>query len=768
MMKNYFLLALLAASTTSALAGTFTVSTDTESHEFYIKNPANNYYCKLNGNYIGSTQTKSERAAFKIYAGSEEGKYYLFCTTNNKYVTYTDMTGGQGKVIFTNNKGDAKQWKLKSESDQTERYDIFPEGVTGNNDDLSWNWHGGVGNNMGFYKASDGNSTWTFVELVDYTFNYNYNNQQVTNYTTKFGKDDAISVSDIPNCPITYYKPTECSTVDGTTYTVNCSPVFEFADTYNASTAHWYAIDMHNNQGNILWKAADDASISLPTISKTNTPKLDDYYKWTFVGSIAKGFKLYNKATNKALVLDGVGKLSDEGEVFQIKASNANNATTKKLGFCLTKDNTNYLNHQTDLKTWTSADEGSTMHVQDFGVYAVKYAKVIKAINDADAPEDAIGSSSYLSNADNLAAFNNAYAAATAEGATDNQKDALGDENIKINETSPTMEVGKYYRLYNKNHKKYLCLSNNAAEVTSKIISTTDSKSVASVVYICPAVVEGRYRIKINGLTFGKATQSSNIQLGDENYDSKGGYVISHAGKTFTFFDAVSNTNFSYLHAADSGTHMVGWSNDATASEWYVIPATDVEISLAQVGDSKYTSVYLPYDVKSIEGAKAYVGKLSDDQSALNMTNVESVPANNGFVLVGDADKATLTIGEATALAEGANDITGTNTGIVLTSGENDNHASYLVFGKDDANSIGFFVPATALNSIPANKAYINASALSSSALVMNFGGNVTAIDKTMVDNAANNAPVFDLTGRRVVAPVKGGIYIMNGKKFVK
>ena len=33
-MKNYFLLALLAASATSALAGTFTVSTDTESHEF--------------------------------------------------------------------------------------------------------------------------------------------------------------------------------------------------------------------------------------------------------------------------------------------------------------------------------------------------------------------------------------------------------------------------------------------------------------------------------------------------------------------------------------------------------------------------------------------------------------------------------------------------------------------------------------------------------------------------------------------------------------
>ena len=176
-MKNYFLLALLAASATSALAGTFTVSTDTESHEFYIKNPANGYFCKLNGIYIGSTQTKADGATFKIYGGSEEGKYYLFCTTNNKYVTYTDMTAGNSKVIFTDSKDEAKQWKIKLENNQTQRYDIFPEGVDGNNDNLSWNWHGGVSNNMGFYQASDGNSTWTFVDIndVDFTFNYTYN-----------------------------------------------------------------------------------------------------------------------------------------------------------------------------------------------------------------------------------------------------------------------------------------------------------------------------------------------------------------------------------------------------------------------------------------------------------------------------------------------------------------------------------------------------------------------------------------------------------------
>ena len=33
---------------------------------------------------------------------------------------------------------------------------------------------------------------------------------------------------------------------------------------------------------------------------------------------------------------------------------------------------------------------------------------------------------------------------------------------------------------------------------------------------------------------------------------------------------------------------------------------------------------------------------------------------------------------------------------------------------------------------------------------------------------ANENAPIYDLSGRRVAKTVKGGVYIQNGKKFVK
>ena len=55
MKKFTFLLTLLGLSASSAFAGVFTPSTDSESHLFAIKNPNNNYYCTVNGAGIGST-----------------------------------------------------------------------------------------------------------------------------------------------------------------------------------------------------------------------------------------------------------------------------------------------------------------------------------------------------------------------------------------------------------------------------------------------------------------------------------------------------------------------------------------------------------------------------------------------------------------------------------------------------------------------------------------------------------------------------------------
>lgn len=556
---------------------------------------------------------------------------------------------------------------------------------------------------------------------------------------------------------------------DDSNYEVTCTLPFTAAESYDAATAKWYAIDMHNNQANYLWKGNDDNSIAIEAIGKTTTPSLSDNYQWTIVGNYTEGYRLYNKATNKAAAFSGSSlALSETGDVFKIAASTGSN---KANGFCFYKTEGNYLNHQgSSVLTWTSADEGSTMHVQAPESYPLAYAQTYVNYSDEGAPEEAIGANTYLVVADNLNALKTAYTAASAEGATAEQIKTLEEQNAKVAAgNTSTMEVGKYYRLYNKQHHKYACLNDNPAQVTSKLSGTVNGKGASSVFYIENAEAgSGRYRIKVENLTLGKAKlnangySGANIELGDDNYGSKGSYAISHVGKTFLFFDQATGSNYSYIHGGESGTCMVGWEANSEASQWYVIPATDVEIAMTAQGGKKYASAYLPFGVSNVAGATAYTGALNAEKNAIDMTATTAVPANTGFVLVGTADKATLTIGEAAAI-EG-NALIGTNTGIAFA--EATPKANYLVFGVN-ADKVGFYTPGN-VTAIPANKAYINANALSASAIALNFGNTVTGINAATINNGENNAPIYDLSGRRVWAPVKGGLYIQNGKKLVK
>lgn len=644
---------------------------------------------------------------------------------------------------------------LKTATSDTElsgRYVMFV--ITAANDDQ------GVASCAEFYLSKDAS-----IAAKNITYHYMVDDNEVgtrTAYIVGNPEEQAPNLNGfIANGTVTK--------TDESNYNVTCTLNVPFiaAENYNAATAKWYVIDMHNNQGNLLWKGNADNSIAIETIGKTTTPSLSDNYQWTFVGNIVDGYKLYNKATNKAAAFSGDAlALSETGDAFKIVASTASN---KANGFCFYKTEGNYLNHQgTGIKTWTSTDEGSTMHVQAPESYPLAYAQPFVNYSDEGAPEDAIGVNTYLSVAENSKAFKAAYTAASAEGATAEQIKTLEEQNAKVAAgNTSTMEVGKYYRLYNKAHKKYACLNDNPAQVTNKLIGTVNGKGASSVFYIENAEAgSGRYRIKVGDLTLGKASMSNNIALGDNNYGNKGSYVISHAGKTFLFFDQATGSNYSYIHAANSGADMVGWEAAAPASQWYVIPATDVEIDMTAQGDKKYASAYLPFAVSNVANATAYTGVLNAEKTAIDMTATTSVPANTGFVLVGTADKATLTIGKAAAI-EGDNALTGTNTGIQLTSGENDNHASYLVFGVNNG-TVGFYKPASTLTSIAANKAYINASALSTEAIALNFGNTVTGINAATINNGENNAPIYDLSGRRVWAPVKGGLYIQNGKKLVK
>lgn len=777
MKKFTFLLTLLGLSASSAFAGVFTPSTDSESHLFAIKNPNNNYYCTVNGAGIGSTQNKGAVAFFKVIAG-DEGQYYLYCQTNGKYVSFNNAEGGPGKVIFVDTKENAKQWKIKLEANQTERYDISPNTVAGNNGDLSWNWHGGVGNNMGFYAASDDNSTWTFEEgiIANFTFNYVIGETRVaTNTVTQsiLGDKSYAPASGVNYTHVESMSP--ANIVAGTTeYTVNLVENLPFTKSESFDNATWYVMDMHNNDYPLggtnyyVWTFHNaDQDVTLP-ITDLKTATYSDNMLWCFVGDLVNGFKIYNKAAGSSLTLrkaengnkPAVMSATNDRNQFKIYPSTESDITGNAFCFKLEGDdyyvNTQAVNNVKVLRGWNETDGGSSCRVFAPASIAMNYASTW-----VNAPEGAIGGKAYLETAGNLTALKNAYNAAGSNPTVENIN-ALTTINTAIaasGASSYTFKEG-YYRLVNRkdNHFLHIVEGNNIMNT-----QVGKDKAVGSVVYFKSTGEEGKYSLMLEGKYLGTVTRSNNIVLGDEA--SKGTYTVAFPTENFiTKIQEVSTTNdvnYHYLHV--NGGNAVGWGagEGSPASHWYVIPATDIEVAMKDVEGKKFASVYLPFDVNAVTDAEAYVGTFNDDKSALNMNKVEGVPAGKGFVLVGSADKATLSIGTA---AEVTSDLQGTNT--VITLADN-TRANYLVFGKNN-NTVGFYAPSASVAKIPANKAYLNASALSNAAIALNFNGITTGVNTVVLGENGVNAPVFDLSGRRVVAPVKGGVYIQNGKKFIK
>ena len=232
----------------------------------------------------------------------------------------------------------------------------------------------------------------------------------------------------------------------------------------------------------------------------------------------------------------------------------------------------------------------------------------------------------------------------------------------------------------------------------------------------------------------------------------------------YTIVDGAGGT----LHCEDNG-NINKW-HETDNAKWYVTLATDIQVNLNPVNGKSYATAYLPFPVSAVAGAKAYVGTFNDAQTAITLTEKTAIPANEGVVLISDdaAATATLTIG-GNAVNEGTNAFTGTNTAITLSE---ENRGRFRVLGPkaSDATglSIGFFKPSNSVESIPANRAYVDASSTSTASSVSVNFGTVEGLGSIVTETSEDaNSPIYDLSGRRVMHTVKGGLYIRNGKKFL-
>lgn len=184
---------------------------------------------------------------------------------------------------------------------------------------------------------------------------------------------------------------------------------------------------------------------------------------------------------------------------------------------------------------------------------------------------------------------------------------------------------------------------------------------------------------------------------------------------------------------------------------------TDVE------GVSNLATFSAPFATVVPTDVTAYYVSTADNSKA-TMKAIEAgkaIPANAGVILT------STTGAEATmipATTETAADLTGNklgnSAGAEKTLKESDN--AYILADGDNGTA---FYKGKANSILGMNKAYLTLAG-AEHAISMNFGGNVTGINQ-IVNAEQNNALVYDLTGRRVVRTVKGGLYIKGGNKFI-
>lgn len=184
-------------------------------------------------------------------------------------------------------------------------------------------------------------------------------------------------------------------------------------------------------------------------------------------------------------------------------------------------------------------------------------------------------------------------------------------------------------------------------------------------------------------------------------------------------------------------------------------------------GVSNLATFSAPFATVVPEGVTAYYVETTDrDNSTATMKAIEAgkaIPANAGVILTSTTgDKATMIPATTETAAELTGNKLGNSAGAVKTIAADD-HA-YILSAVDGQTA---FYKGKVGTTLGMNKAYLTLDAAGAGqAISMNFGGNVTGINQ-IVNAEQNNAPVYDLTGRRVVRTVKGGLYIKGGNKFI-
>lgn len=218
----------------------------------------------------------------------------------------------------------------------------------------------------------------------------------------------------------------------------------------------------------------------------------------------------------------------------------------------------------------------------------------------------------------------------------------------------------------------------------------------------------------------------------------------------------------------DGGYNSYGTDKFSTDFMFEEVSSTDYAghaVTFTASTDGKaYATLNLPFATTIPAGVTAYK-KVDGTESSVKLevyqVENEVLPANTPVLLQAN-EAVEKTFAPAEYKAQEATGFSGTLAAAAVAE---KNAIAYIL--AKDGEAVKFCKLSATSNTVNANKAYFTLTAAAANALNFDFGGVATGIENAVADKA-NNAPIYDLSGRRVMNAVKGGIYIQNGKKFVK
>ncbi len=576
--------------------------------------------------------------------------------------------------------------------------------------------------------------------------------------------------------------------VSATAQTINVSG--EPSDGDFVENTHWYLIKAastgYYHKAGYLSNATDYVSETAGfRLDNTTVPTSDDGL-WCLVGNETDGYTIYNKGAGagKVFGFNSIAKLYETGSEdgattkFDLVSSTNSNyplASCIKLHGATTEYNLLNNANWTDGTSSTACKVGAWKDTGDAG-NAFYFIPVDNSTITSTAATayltfltfNSIAPSIKNICATELSAFENAPTSDKAQALTNAINNAVGSKGFRLQNyrSDPADNVlyaeGGYALIKNESE-----LNKDAAAVwtfKANEDGTVKLYNLNTKTYMGPLSTSYDKNQPSTAMVSDESSALDfNVSIYKYDYNGANNYYWIIADETSHKLNGENENN---------GYRVNNWSNidNGRSNVWKITEATSLEVALSSVDglDNTYASAYLPFSISSVSGATAYLGALDTDNNVLRMTETTTgVPAEKGFILVGEsgASTATLTLGESSN-TDNNNSLTGTLEAITL--GDSNPRANYLTFGVS-GSTVGFYVPSESVSTIPANKAFINASLLSGSkAIAMEFHTTPTGISNAVATPANASAPVFDLSGRRVANPAKGGIYIQNGKKFVK